>query len=490
MKFPETLALSLPGPIQPTISFDNMRLRKMKGKNSAEKLCYRTLLLDLALLLTSFTTAIWWHDSLDRITILHWGAGAALYTGASLLWVIVAISSKVYRSTSGFKLELKVKDLLHAALLFFGMVSLLYYPLCYPSLQAHFLHTAFLTFATSASLSHLLIRRWARNNTGTLSYITIGGSSYEVAKLQRDFALTYGTNVTFLGQFSPDPDEAIEWLGPYRNIQKFLRTYRNQISKVIYLDSDLTSEEIRKLVVQCRNQFLDFEVVPPVDDFFDRGIQIQKLSTISIIKPQGKPLSRINYQLVKRTFDIVFSLLVIIFLLSWIYPIISLLITLESRGPVLFRQQRSGYWTTPFTCLKFRSMTENEGSDSTQAVKGDMRITRLGAFLRRTSLDELPQFFNVLMGDMTVVGPRPHMLQHTEMYSELIEEFPIRHEVKPGITGAAQIKGWRGPTDELYKMQKRVEHDVDYIENWTFWWDMKIIILTALGVFKKDDNAF
>ncbi len=442
------------------------------------------------MLLTSLLFAIWWQDALGRFAAVHWGVITTSCLAIGFLWAVVAINSNVYRLNSGLNLELKVRDFFHASLLFFGVVSMLYYPLLYQKFQVHFLVTAFVGFTLTTGFSHLLIRRWAKFHTGTLSYITIGGSSYEVEKLRRDFTLTYGENVAFMGQFSPNPDQEIEWLGPYHNILGFLRTYGSHVHKVIYLDSNLSAEEIRKLVTQCRNQFVDFEVVPHTNGFFERGIQVQKLSTISIIKPQGKPLSRINYKLVKRTFDIVFSALVLIFILSWLGPLIALLIKLESRGPVLFCQQRSGYWTMPFTCLKFRSMTQNTDSDTTQAIKGDMRITRVGAFLRRTSLDELPQFINVLKGDMTVVGPRPHMLKHTAEYSALIEDFPIRHEVKPGITGAAQIRGWRGPTEELYKMQKRVEHDVDYIENWTFWWDLKIIILTVFGVFKKDENAF
>ncbi len=134
-------------------------------------------------------------------------------------------------------------------------------------------------------------------------------------------------------------------------------------------------------------------------------------------------------------------------------------------------------------------MFVNQECNAKQATRGDLRITKIGAFLRKTSLDELPQFINVLMGDMSVVGPRPHMLKHTEDYAKLISSFMIRHEVKPGITGWAQVSGWRGPTEEVYKMAKRVEYDVDYIEGWNFWFDCKCILLTMTNAFRGDANA-
>lgn len=192
----------------------------------------------------------------------------------------------------------------------------------------------------------------------------------------------------------------------------------------------------------------------------------------------------------KRAFDIVFSLLVITLLLSWVIPLLALLIKLDSRGPVFFKQLRTGKDGKPFSILKFRTMSLNEESDMMQANRNDKRITRLGAMLRKTSLDELPQFINVLRGEMSIVGPRPHMLHHTVEYSKAIDYFMSRHQIMPGITGLAQVSGHRGETKEVAAMIRRVNTDIYYIYNWSFLLDMKIVLLTVWHIFRKNEHVF
>ncbi|OOQ57760.1 hypothetical protein BC343_13295 [Mucilaginibacter pedocola] len=190
----------------------------------------------------------------------------------------------------------------------------------------------------------------------------------------------------------------------------------------------------------------------------------------------------------KRAFDIVFSLAVIIFILSWLMPILALLITIESKGPFIFSQKRSSRNNKTFHCYKFRSMYINADCDTLQTAKGDPRITRIGAFLRRYNLDELPQFFNVLMGNMSVIGPRPHMLSQTKEYAKLIDTFMVRHFVKPGITGWAQVNGLRGQTKTVSEMQARVEADLWYLKNWSFSLDMRITMRTILQMITGDKD--
>lgn len=194
--------------------------------------------------------------------------------------------------------------------------------------------------------------------------------------------------------------------------------------------------------------------------------------------------------LAKRAFDLIFSSLVLLLLLSWVMPLLALIIKLDSEGPVLFRQLRTGKDGRPFYCLKFRSMYINAESDCRQASRGDSRITRVGAILRKTSLDELPQFLNVLLGEMSVVGPRPHMVRHTEDYAKIIDNFMIRHAVTPGITGWAQVAGHRGETKETAAMERRVNADLFYIHNWSLGLDLKIVGLTILQAVKGHENAF
>lgn len=211
---------------------------------------------------------------------------------------------------------------------------------------------------------------------------------------------------------------------------------------------------------------------------------------LSVFVNRLEPLQAVNNRILKRAFDIMFSLCVIVFLLSWLMPLLGLLIKLESRGPVIFPQLRSGKNNKPFWCYKFRSMRTSSNCNETQATSSDPRITKIGAFIRKTSIDELPQFFNVLFGDMSIVGPRPHMLKHTDEYREIIDQYMIRLYLKPGITGWAQVNGFRGETKDPRLMRERVEHDLWYMENWSVLFDMKIVFLTVANIFKGEKNAY
>lgn len=191
----------------------------------------------------------------------------------------------------------------------------------------------------------------------------------------------------------------------------------------------------------------------------------------------------------KRIFDLVFSSMVILVVFPWLFPIIAIAIKFSSKGPVIFKQLRSGKDNKPFVCYKFRTMRVNPMSDQLQATENDPRITSVGKYLRITSLDELPQFINVLLGDMSVVGPRPHMLSHTEKYAREIGNFMMRHYEKPGITGLAQVKGCRGETRDTSQMARRVRWDLWYIEKRSFIFDLKIIILTITAMLKGDING-
>ncbi len=206
-------------------------------------------------------------------------------------------------------------------------------------------------------------------------------------------------------------------------------------------------------------------------------------------KLENHPLSNIRMLTVKRAFDIVFSLAVIIFVFSWLFPIVMLLIKLSSKGPVFFRQDRHGRNNELFKCLKFRTMYVNKVQVK-QATKDDPRITPIGKILRKTSIDELPQFFNVLKGEMSVVGPRPHYCKHNEKFADTIQGFMTRHMVKPGITGLAQTRGYRGETKTLQAVTGRFKLDRFYIMNWSLWMDIKIVFNTFFGVLGGDKNAY
>lgn len=264
---------------------------------------------------------------------------------------------------------------------------------------------------------------------------------------------------------------------------------QNGIREIFCCISSLNSNQIQQLLNEADKYMIRVRFLPDNLSFTDR-IKIDTINKVPVFILRPEPLLSDKNKLVKRVFDICFSLLVLVFILSWLTPILWLIIRLESKGPLFFKQKRTGLDNHNFYCYKFRSMVaENPVADSMQASKNDGRLTKVGAFLRRTSIDELPQFFNVLAGNMSVVGPRPHMLFHTDQYRKKIGAYMIRHYVKPGITGLAQINGYRGPTKELVDMQHRVEFDIDYVENWNFMLDMKIIFLTVWNLIHYDENA-
>jgi putative colanic acid biosynthesis UDP-glucose lipid carrier transferase len=248
---------------------------------------------------------------------------------------------------------------------------------------------------------------------------------------------------------------------------------------------------IKSLINEAHKNCIRLKFIPDYSQIIGNHQSIRHSGDLQMINLTGTgPQDKISDRFVKRIFDIVFSSMVILFVLSWLYPLIAILIKLESPGPVLFKQGRSGKNNVSFMCFKFRSMRVNSDAHVKQASRNDSRVTKIGRFLRKTSLDEMPQFFNVLFGDMSVVGPRPHMLEHTAHYRELVDNYMIRHYIKPGITGWAQVNGYRGETQHLDLMENRVRHDIYYLENWSLYLDLKIIFRTAFHVVKGNMNAF
>jgi putative colanic acid biosysnthesis UDP-glucose lipid carrier transferase len=264
---------------------------------------------------------------------------------------------------------------------------------------------------------------------------------------------------------------------------------QNRVDEIFCTLPNTEAKVIEKLMMDADKNLIRFKLVP---EFYytHKPTFVQNFGHIPVISIRPEPLENMLNRFFKRLFDILFSLFIILFVFSWLFPILAILIKTGSKGPIFFIQVRSGRDNEAFRCFKFRSMQVNNDSDSRQATRGDARVTKIGAFLRKTNLDELPQFFNVLMGHMTIVGPRPHMLKHTEEYSKLIDQFMVRHFLKPGITGWAQVNGLRGETKTTEDMLQRVEADVWYLENWSFLLDLKIIFLTFWGTIKGDKNAF
>lgn len=230
--------------------------------------------------------------------------------------------------------------------------------------------------------------------------------------------------------------------------------------------------------------------MPNLRNYMKRAMNLELLGNVPILYIREEPLRQVSNRFVKRAFDVAVSGAFLCTLFPVVYLFVALGIKLTSKGPVFFIQERSGENGRTFGCIKFRSMRVNDEADRVQATKNDPRKTRFGSFLRKSSIDELPQFINVLKGDMSIVGPRPHMLQHTELYSKLVNKYMVRHLIKPGITGWAQVTGYRGETHELSQMEGRVRRDIWYLENWSLLLDIRIMLLTVWNALKRDENAY
>ena len=260
-------------------------------------------------------------------------------------------------------------------------------------------------------------------------------------------------------------------------------------TRVIFCSlKEFSEQEIVALQKFTHNHFIDLKFLADLDIVFNQATIQEYIDYLPIISIRETPLERESNRYVKRMLDILVSLLVILFVLSWLYPILWILIRVTSKGPAIFSQKRNGLNNQVFHCFKFRSMRHN--NSTSQATQEDDRITPIGKFIRKKSIDELPQFFNVLLGDMSVVGPRPHMEAHNQKFAEKTGTFAFRHMVKPGITGLAQTKGYRGEIKSDEDIVNRVKYDIFYIKNWSFLLDVKIIFQTVWLMVFGDKKAY
>ena len=335
------------------------------------------------------------------------------------------------------------------------------------------------------------VERWLVKKLRQSGYntrdVTLIGADKELLNLYHKLmcAPTYGYRVQHIyGD--------IEGLTPDGSISDFKallsRPESLKLGDEVYLCVPRSERELIEQTVRlCDHRMAKFYYLPTAEEKLN--LQPVLIDDIGVMTTYTSPLEDPLNRVLKRLFDIVFSILCLaptVLLL----PFIAIIIKRQSPGPIFFRQRRTGLDGREFWCWKFRSMHVNSTADSQQATKDDPRKFPFGHFMRKTSIDELPQFWNVLRGDMSIVGPRPHMLAHTEQYDKLIDKYMVRHFVKPGITGWAQVTGFRGETRELWQMEGRVERDIWYIQHWSFWLDLRIIWLTAKTIFKRDEKAY
>lgn len=343
-----------------------------------------------------------------------------------------------------------------------------------------------------------------------ICFCVIGFIKFSVFYLLKKYRLLYKGNIRrivvigngknildLIGYFLENPDLGYDLLKTYTINYKTTKELKEITDDLLSLNTeeiyvslkDMKNSDIEKLIDFSDNNMITLKLVPDNKSSLFRNLAVDYYDYIPIISLRKIPLDKVVNQRIKRTFDILFSVFVILFILSWLIPVLGLLIKLESNGPVFFKQNRPGMKEQDFFCYKFRSMMINKRTE-TEATRNDPRVTRIGKFIRKTSVDELPQFFNVLLGDMSVVGPRPHLWAQNKNYGTRINKYMIRHHVKPGVTGLAQVKGYRGEIETDEDMVNRINFDVFYIENWTFLTDIRIIIQTVVNIFKGEEKAY
>ena len=446
-------------------------------------------ILDLCILNSTYFIAIW----IDYGTFTGSNNTKSMVFVSNAIWVLLAVYHKAYRIE---RVEPIIKSInrlvsliaIHSLIIVFILIA---FDSNFSSYLAYYF-TFFPITLIICRYSVLKMLRYVRGKGYNFRKVIIFGANTHSAQLANLFKADLSLGYRLIGYFDEAKSKLklnTPFLGGVEELSYLLS--HKEINELFICTKDLSKSLIEQLTHLCEKYMVRARFIPNFQDIVkSKSINIEYYNSLPVIKLRAEPLEHPFRQLLKRIFDILFSLVVIVFVFPWLLPVIIIVIKLNSNGPIFFKQLRSGEGNNSFKCLKFRTMYVNNKADKAQASKNDTRITRVGRFLRSTNLDEFPQFFNVLQGTMSVVGPRPHMLKHTDQYSTLLPDYLVRHYSKPGITGWAQVNGYRGETKELNDMKKRVEFDIYYIENRNFLLDLKIIFLTVYNMIKGEENAF
>ena len=362
--------------------------------------------------------------------------------------------------------------------------------------QSIFCLLYFISILILRSLERVVIKKYRKVGGNSRSVLFIGADSELLNvyhRLQDDASMGYRIMGYYADEEMTDVPEDVE-LKRLGTLQEFLKEMDGKEEQFVCDEmyvclSRRDKDTVRRLSHFCDQHVIRFYFVPVSVETLGINLKRELLDDMEVYTTYEIPLAVPLNKLIKRTFDIVLSL---VFLIptAILFPFVYVIIKLQSPGPIFFKQARTGLDGRDFNMLKFRSMHVNKDADRLQATKDDPRKYPFGNFMRKSNIDELPQFLNVLKGDMSIVGPRPHMLAHTEQYSQLIDKYMVRHFVKPGLTGWAQVTGFRGETKELWQMEGRVKCDIWYIEHWSIWLDIRIIWMTAKTIFIHDKNAY
>lgn len=346
----------------------------------------------------------------------------------------------------------------------------------------YFLLTIILISVVKLTIYYLL-KKYRLYLGGNVRKVVIIGRNQKTEQLRKFFIdnPVYGYNLTKIFDLKGN-ENAIEECMDYIS--------HNAIDEIYSSVAELSNRDMVKLIDYADNNLKILKFLPDNKEIYTKQLEYSYYGVLPILSLRRIPMDEPFNKFIKRSFDILLSLFVIIGVLSWLTPLLGIIIKLQSQGPVFFKQKRNGLDYKEFYCYKFRSMRPNPEAHLYQISKDDARVTRVGKIIRKTSIDELPQFINVLKGEMSVVGPRPHMVSHTHMYAERIDKFMVRHFVKPGITGLAQVSGFRGEVEDDNHIISRVKYDIFYLENWSLFLDLKIVSQTIYNAIRGEEKAY
>ena len=405
----------------------------------------------------------------------------------NIIWTLVFFGSRLQEINRNSRLLDHLNKVLTGLVINLSIVFALWFALQPVDYSRKFLFITYLIFTLSIltwrSVWHYIIRYYRVRGFNIRNVLIIGEGDLS-QNLTEYFKETpeLGYKLEGVLDDSETADAKID------NIESF--ALEKSVDVIFCCLPNLSDDRVRSIINFAENNLIKVNLISQFSRLVSYNLSIEQFGSIPIIKVNSIPLDNKLNRFVKRFFDIIFSSLVLITILSWLIPIIGILIKLESKGPIFFKQKRHGKDNKDFLCWKFRTMTFEKNADFKQATKNDNRITTIGAILRKTSIDELPQFINVFLGDMSVVGPRPHPIKLNEEFQPKIDRFWQRHAVKPGITGLAQAKGFRGETAAFSEMSGRVRLDRFYVKNWSLVLDFKIILLTILSILRGNENAY
>ncbi|MEQ9402641.1 MAG: undecaprenyl-phosphate glucose phosphotransferase [Cyclobacteriaceae bacterium] len=405
----------------------------------------------------------------------------------NVIWVLVFFGSKLQEINRNSRLLDHLNKVLTGLVINLSIVFALWFAIQPIDYSRKFLFVTYLVFTLTIlfwrSLWHYAIRYYRIKGFNQRNVVIIGKGDLSDSLIEYfNESPELGYKVVGILDDNNGGDDKIE------NLETF--AIEKNTDAIFCCVPNLTEERIKDIIDFAENNLIKVNLISQFSKLVSYNLSIEQFGNIPIINVNSIPLDNVVNRYVKRFFDIIFSSLVIVTILSWLVPIIGLLIKFESKGPVFFKQQRHGKDNKGFMCWKFRTMSYEKNAEFQQAKKNDSRITKIGNILRKTSIDELPQFINVFLGDMSVVGPRPHPIKLNEEFQPKIDRFWQRHAVKPGITGLAQAKGFRGETAAFSEMSGRVKLDRFYVKNWSLILDFKIIILTILSIIRSNENAY